>query len=292
MMMPAPFMSAQYEVKTVLLDRDTPLDPDQLQESPGVYQVSPEERKAHFYCPDACLPLDQWRTLTGEIIQDGARIEPCNPIATVGLFNLPASLKQSLRQFMHAYAHNRPNNVMANPALVALRAQAKQYLCERFPGPSPVRDMIGIAQSPPGLPTVTVDRKQGWLPGLHYDSWQSASLAERSIANARIAVNLGLVPRWFLYVPVGLPSLLQALAATDNGQNWTSETPILGIKDALLWLNPPVLCLKLNPGQGYIAPTESVIHDATTRWASQPSYNFQLMGNFQWLTQSPHQAES
>lgn len=276
----------KYDVCTVLLDDETPIDSGQLQESPGIYPVSMEERKEHFYSSDAVIPVDQWRDISGEIIQERTQMSQRDPVATVGLFNLSSGLKDQLAQFMHAWHRNHPDNVMRHPELLALKETIEQYVLDRFQIKVTVPGFNNIAQSLPRLPTVTVDRSQGWLPGLHYDSWHSASLKDRQIDNPRIVVNLGPVPRWFLYIPVGLPQFLRALAATDSSQTWTEETPILGIREALLHLNPPVHCLKLNPGQGYIAPTESVIHDATTRWTELTSYNIQIMGKFQWLPKS------
>lgn len=276
----------QYEIRTVLLDADCPLDDDQLQESPGVYQVSAAEKKEHFYGSDACIPIDAWRSITAAILTDAACIAQCDPIATIGLFNLPSAMKESLFNFMRGYGHNTPNNVMVNPEFLAIRERVGQYVGERFPSVSAVRNIIKIAHNSPRLATVTIDRKQGCLPGLHYDSWYSTSMQDRTVDNPRIVINFGPVPRWFLYVPVGLQQFLSALAATDTEQVWNESTPITHIKDALLFLKPPVHCLKLNPGQGYIAPTESVMHDATTRWADRSSYNCQIMGDFQWLPRS------
>lgn len=268
-------------INTVLLDDFCPLDSDQLQVAPGIRLVTGEEQQQEFYYDQAQVPEGEWTTITGQIAHLAAD-QDFDPMSTVGLFNLPQEMRERVASFMYNYRKTPAHIMQKNQAIAPLRQEVRAYLLERFQGGSTELKIDLMGHNSPGLQTVTVDRKHGHKTGLHYDSWFGTSLRDRLTDRQRIVFNFGPVPRWFLYVPVTLQDFFSFMAARAPEREWNEHTPIRDINGALSALNPPVHCLKIKPGQGYMAPTESVIHDATTRWADTASVNFQLLGEFSW----------
>jgi hypothetical protein len=71
-------------------------------------------------------------------------------------------------------------------------------------------------------------------------------------------VNVGNQARYFLFVPLPFQELYRRSGAKDQ--------PCANFVARFLEANPDqcVLRLRVDPGEAYIAPTESMVHDAST----------------------------
>lgn len=127
-----------------------------------------------------------------------------------------------------------------------------------------------------GMRTITYDRSRKQRIGIHLDAWDGASFGARMTARMRVAVNLGPGRRWFLYAPVCLRGIADVL-----GHDMTSDDNFPASAADLLQagLLKRIVAVRLRPGEGYIAPTDALFHDATTMWASRPNFNFQMLVN-------------
>jgi len=144
----------------------------------------------------------------------------------------------------------------------------------------PLMEGGAIACRATGLPTATTDDTDTYV-GLHLDNWYRAQLCDRENAPNRISINVGVEARYFLYINLPLATI-GALAAEqypfDNRLRDTQH----GLRDMFMshFGSYPVVRVRLEPGEGYIAPTENVIHDATTPGKNGADVQFRVRGRF------------
>ena len=267
---------------TVLLDNFCTLDDDQLRQSSGVRLVDKTEQKSAFYLENSCVPMDVWANITGQIRiwQPDLPLPPSKNI--VGLFNLEPGLRQELLEFMMQYRNAPPLALVSNQPIIPIRNAIRRYLYQRFALNDLKPDLDSLGFNSPNLLTVTIDRKIGLKIGLHYDSWYGPTANDKAGDYFRVVVNLGSAPRWFLYAPIPFETFYPLWAEMRDEKREDGMIPITEPGVILQKLNPGIHCLKINPGQGYIADTESIIHDATTLWTDQPNVHYQLLGKFSW----------
>lgn len=138
-----------------------------------------------------------------------------------------------------------------------------------------------------GLRTVTYDRQKKNYIGLHLDSWDKLSLEKRHLSTNRICINLGLEDRYFLFINLTLMDMFNlvkvgysrnTLSCQQNNSHSNfinnnlsnslllNQIPPNAIRQMFLerYPNYPVVKVRVSPGEAYIAPTENMIHDAST----------------------------
>jgi hypothetical protein len=136
--------------------------------------------------------------------------------------------------------------------------------------------ILGISVRPPGLRTTTYNASLGKRIGLHVDSWDGLPHTRRPSARNRLCINLGTEDRYFVFCPTTVSTIYSELSQTGGCESFHhvvnrffQEFP-----------DSPVLCLRLKPGEYYVAPTENLIHDATTAPKSRPDVAFSMLGRF------------
>jgi hypothetical protein len=144
----------------------------------------------------------------------------------------------------------------------------------------PLLEGASISCNATGLPTATTDHT-GTRVGLHVDNWYRARLPERANAPNRISINLGVHARFFLYFNLPLATI-GALAADQFPSNSELHDTQHGLRRIFMshFASYPVVRVRLEPGEGYIAPTENLIHDATTPGQHSPDIQFTVRGRF------------
>jgi hypothetical protein len=198
------------------------------------------------------------------------------PRPRCGLFALDTSFFENISGRIAEYLPAIPQNI---PDAVAsdLVGYLDDYFCA-----AEESVVHGASWDVPGLYTVTVNPKIGKLIGLHLDSWDGASFANRDRSRTRLCVNLGPDIRSFLYVPIRLFDAAKAIVhARAKG-----EFPDVGdIIPGFLSTFPefPVIRINMLPGMGYFADTDNLIHDGSSALASRPSIHFTMRGRFHKL---------
>jgi hypothetical protein len=137
-----------------------------------------------------------------------------------------------------------------------------------------------IVYKNPGLATVTTDGNDERV-GLHVDNWYQASLERREHAPNRISINLGIEPRFFLYINLRLATLAEVM--NNRFPDFYGAQEIQhGLRASFMSScgSYPVVRVRLAPGEGYIAPTESMIHDASTEGGTALDLQFLVRGRF------------
>ncbi len=131
-----------------------------------------------------------------------------------------------------------------------------------------------------GSPTLTTDDTDTHV-GLHVDNWYRAKLGERANAPNRISINLGVKARFFLYINLPLASI-GALAVEHFPLDSRVHDTQHGLRRVFMshFGSYPVVRVRLGPGEGYIAPTENLIHDATGPGKNGLDVQFRVRGRF------------
>jgi hypothetical protein len=158
----------------------------------------------------------------------------------------------------------------------AMLAFARTYLSPD----EPLLEGAAISCKATGSPTVTTD-DTGTYVGLHVDNWYRAKLDERVNAPNRISMNIGTKPRFFLYINLPLATI-GALAAERSPLDSALRDTQHGLRRIFMshFGSYPVVRVRLDPGEGYIAPTENLIHDATTPGKDAVDVQFRVRGRF------------
>lgn len=238
----------------------------------GTY-VTSEER----YQKGARLPNQDWRDVTEEecllLTNQGDKDDNCQ---NVYLWSLPQTLLQHMEGFPQSITKFNDKETARGvyDTRKFRRGQALLLNLVTRAGVDISNKSFGHYISNPGL-VVTSSDDNGTYVGLHMDSWFSASLENRdSGLPSRMCINLGPEDRYFLFMNLPLRALQQRVGSNI-------EDPI---KFPGLYMNAfpdyPVFRLTIHPGEAYIAPTEILIHDATSLGKKYADATLVVMGNF------------
>jgi hypothetical protein len=93
-------------------------------------------------------------------------------------------------------------------------------------------------------------------------------------------VNIGAEPRHFLFVNLSLMNITRILAEQSQ-ENADRESESVGPTFMSRFPGYPIMKVRVAPGEAYIAPTDNMIHDASTVGSKTPSVTLTLRG---WFT--------
>jgi hypothetical protein len=129
------------------------------------------------------------------------------------------------------------------------------------------KHFLACADSPSGQATTTIDPATGRRIGIHLDNFDKLPLTQRT-ASRRLGLNLGPGVRHLLVGNIDILDICQAAGLrhprhyphTDDIRRHVADGRALRL-----------LRLRLNPGDGYIAPAELLPDDGSTLTAEAPS---------------------
>jgi hypothetical protein len=131
----------------------------------------------------------------------------------------------------------------------------------------------GFCVKQPDLRTVTVNPQSRRFIGLHVDNWFRLPLGSRAQSPVRICANFGWCDRFLLFLNVAVDDICSTkVVETLDGQRleWGSKAvdlrgaTALGRKFLQTFDDHPITRIRVKPGEAYIAPTENIVHDAST----------------------------
>jgi hypothetical protein len=124
-------------------------------------------------------------------------------------------------------------------------------------------EFLGVfGPQPAGLLTTSFNAKAGGLNiGLHIDYWDKATYAMRARSRRRLCLNLGPGSRYLLVADIDIQDIGLTFGMAP------SDVPEVDIVRRYCKAGRPLRCfrLRLDPGDGYLAPTELYPHDGATR---------------------------
>lgn len=126
----------------------------------------------------------------------------------------------------------------------------------------------GIYFGEGNLENSTINQSNNEIVGLHLDGWETAKhLKDRCSSKNRICFNLGSYPRYLCFLNLGLNQIYDLWTCGNASMpfeaiEWNDYSFIY----KFLKQNPnyPITRLRINTGEAYIAPTESILHDGSS----------------------------
>ena len=191
----------------------------------------------------------------------------------IAVLNLDGASVQVWDEFWKNTSRMDPSQIHRHKVAERMLAETYDRIHRRL-GLSSGTRRFGFTVNHPGMSTTTVDVARGELCGMHFESWESLSLPERFAARKRLSINLGPGPRWFLFVPRTLSSLTASAGAPDTDADPT-RTVVNTMRTCVEEFSCVALCLQA--GQAYLAPTESLMHDATSHWSTSVNFSAQFL---------------
>jgi hypothetical protein len=224
------------------------------------------------YEQGAMLPREPWRPLTGKEAERLIVTEvPRNMATSVAIVKLPGDFSVAKRD---------DTTTGAREAFEANLVRALQTVCELA---EPFH-CIGSNKNPANLRTVTFNDRIGRYNGLHVDSWDQLDVNSLHVATNRACVNIGQSDRYFLFLPLSLMDIA-AVLAQEMGPGWQMPRrhTMIGRKFMERFPEIPVVRCRLAPGEAYIAPTENLVHDASSAGQSAVDEQFTIRGHITLL---------
>lgn len=96
--------------------------------------------------------------------------------------------------------------------------------------------------------------------GLHIDNFSQKNYKIRGTVENRISINVGMDSRYLLLMNLSV----KKIAELCGNENYHNKMNILRQLFMKKFNEYPVIRIKINPGEAYIAPTENIIHDGST----------------------------
>ncbi|MEU8272095.1 hypothetical protein AB0B89_33700 [Sphaerisporangium sp. NPDC049002] len=123
------------------------------------------------------------------------------------------------------------------------------------------RGRLACTASPPGQLTSTEDSTTGHRIGLHVDNFDRLPYPVRQDSRRRLCLNLGPGTRYLLVGDLDIKEICRALGCDQDGYYPHTDDLRRYVAEG-----HPLRCLRvrLDPGEGYIAPTEFLPHDGST----------------------------
>jgi hypothetical protein len=170
----------------------------------------------------------------------------------------------------------RPLTDAAARALTAPTATPASTLVEIVRPPLPTQDRlddlalplgdaqaqyIGQALAKPDMPTTTDNYRDGRLIGLHLDNWDKLTYEHKPSGRRRLALNLGPGTRYLILGTLDAQAVCRAVHPNDYAQRHPHTDDY---RTYAAGRTIHVIRVRLAPGEGYIAPTEYLLHDGST----------------------------
>ncbi|WP_431772096.1 hypothetical protein [Streptomyces cucumeris] len=138
---------------------------------------------------------------------------------------------------------------------------------------------IGQAHAPADILTTTSNHENGGRRiGLHVDNWDRLPYATRHTGRRRLCLNLGPGSRYLLLGDLDIRAMCRTIH-----QDFALRYPHTDDLRQYIASGHLMLCfrLRLEPGEGYLAPTELLPHDGSTEGEPQPSTAAFWLGTWQ-----------
>lgn len=213
-------------------------DPSALRARCEIATVRTARPEETAYEPGAVVPAGQWRPMSETDIK--AVTAPRRP--------LDSTLVEIVRP---SYREGLPLEDLTLP----------------LGGPDAV--YLGQALAKPDTITTTDNYQDGRLIGLHLDNWDKLPYAAKHTGRRRIGLNLGPGSRYLILGAIDAQTVCRAVHPDDHTQRY----PHTDDYRTYVASGRPIRIIRilLAPGEGYVAPTEYLLHDGSTEGQDQPS---------------------
>lgn len=268
---------------TLLLSPELINDKSRITLNSGIINAKETIQPIIRYCKNAHIPKYDWR---------GASIDELNLITSnntpsksgewAGIVRIPDKIVSG---FWEINSISEVKIISKQPTFKTAIQDIVQYLMEYHFSDNKYVEVHSLVSNPPGLQTVTYNPKSGCYIGMHLDSFDKKTYPDTKYARNRICVNLGREPRYFIFYNLSLTSMFELLKKLNKDITTNlKETDFsrgIGFSFMKHFPNYPIIKVKINPKEAYIAPTENVFHDGSTFGNEKNDIQLTLRGYFE-----------
>jgi len=258
------------------------VDPAKIHLSNGTASAVGAESESSLFKADALIPGSVWRRPTHSEFNALTNPNRLNAIGSyVSVIRLPEELREQTLALGAASLGEALDG--GRPMFDGARERSIERLTgkigEMFSEPNAVFRHLGITVNKPGMPTTTDDPSDDKLLGLHVDGWSHLGVEHRNDACNRMCINIGQESRRLFFINLPLRRIDEILSEIDIYPVGASASEI-GRIFMQNFPDYPVVSLEIAPGEGYIAPTENVVHDGSTSLMTKPDVTMTWLGRF------------
>jgi hypothetical protein len=231
------------------------------------------------YVDNAFIPMGDWRfpseeelhLLTQPRLVESKRLEDWVQILKFedAIIDLFAPLQRIVERYQSVHAARR---FALGEAMLDAVNTVGETVMTRFPSAKPIKT-LGINIVEPGLHTgsLQIPTVRRYV-GLHVDQWrENDPLSDKA---ARLCINVGAKPRYFLYMNYSVEAMRRRLRTDEHDES------VVARQFLLQHVECPVVRLELLPGEAYLALTGNMIHDATTLPMRKFDLSVSFLGGF------------
>jgi radical SAM protein with 4Fe4S-binding SPASM domain len=235
---------------------------------------------AELYEAQARLPLNSWRSLTPEevAILESGESDP-DGLSFVAVVRPPAQLLEPVLTIASDLTSKPIRGPGVDGTIAPVIDEVGEGLAKLFATAGRPHRTMGISLIAHGVMTAAANPSSQRRVGLHVDSRPESAPRARVQAPNRINVNLSREPRRLIFLNLSLQQIIARLPA-DVVNNPANNPTDLARAFMRSFPRYPVLSLEIQPGEGYIAPTENMIHDGYTGQMASPDATLSVIGHF------------
>jgi hypothetical protein len=188
------------------------------------------------YDADSVLPADDWAPLTARLASELAASSDAPASTLVELVRVPGvTTLDEIHRF------------------------------QPFGGRRPAR-FLGYTECAADQRTTTTDTRTMRRLGIHLDNFDRMPLERRHESRRRIGINLGPGPRFLVLTTQDIKGLARLTALIERNPHTDQVRRYVAQGGQLTCIR-----IRLEAGEGYLAPTELIPHDGSTWGMSMPS---------------------
>jgi hypothetical protein len=120
----------------------------------------------------------------------------------------------------------------------------------------------GLAEHDGSTPSATLVEADGGHYGLHVDDGARLAIDALASGPMRLSVNIGDIARLFLFVNLGVDQMLDGIGrAGERSVFRAGLADEIGRSFLAAYPEYPIVALRVDPGEAYLAPTQAILHD-------------------------------
>lgn len=247
----------------------------------GTVEVSGLPTGESHYRTPAVVPLEAWRPPTSAELAQLLRLPGCEaqlpPELTISVLPMPDSVLAPFRRLglQNASTARECEQLLDSDAYADAVTEAVLELWPFFESADGMR-LLGTCVQAPNMRTTTTHQGADGaytFSGLHIDDWGARDIAERTQCERQMSINLGRCDRFLTFIALPVAEVARRVGRSDLGTYTELCTEFLRSHPGC-----EVVKVRIRPGEAYIAPTENLIHDGTTRGSDAPDLTLNLRG--------------
>jgi uncharacterized protein len=247
--------------------------------------IQPAQNTPHTtYTPNAILPNQDWRPASPAELDNLHLNTPFQSESDIACLDLPPELQQEIAQFKldQCSSYAEIQQVERSPRFETFIQNTLTPYFKSLSFAFPESTTIStLSYEPAGLTTVSHNPQTQQYNGLHIDDWDRAITPLKQFTRNRICINLGPSPRHFYIVNLTAQHCKkQGLLTEDEHQRINQDHREFLRLYSQNFQHYPVIKLKVNPLQAYIAPTDTIIHDGSSLECDRFDLSIMSLGYF------------